>query len=290
MPIYEQQYRIWSGNLQEKPKTWWVIARTGIHIVWKKMNKVLWAIFLIASVMFIIRALQIVVMAYEDRTAVTKLLFEMIQGIEGLKINATFFINFLYSRHFLLLLLVIVTGAGLIANDRRFKALQIYFSKPVDFWDYLAGKFLVIVFYGTSISLIPALILFFMQLLVGNDPDFLSSSFWVVFSIIGYTILMLGTLANLMLLLSALVSPGTAAVLFIVIMEITKIFRLILSKIPEFGLISIDANLKQVGALLFGLEPPYPFSPLWALMMLIGLNILCLFILRMRLKPTEVVV
>jgi len=128
-----------------------------------------------------------------------------------------------------------------------------------------------------------------MQLLIGNDPDFLGSSFWMVFSMIGYTILILGTLVNLMLLLSALVSSGTAAVLFIVIMEITEIFRRILSKIPEVGLISIDANLKQVGALLFGLAPPYPFSPLLALMVLIGLNLTCLFILKMRLKPTEVV-
>lgn len=289
MPIYEQQYRIWRGHLQEKPKTWWVIGKTGIHIIWKKMNKVLWILFLLASVMFFIRALQILVMAYEDRTAVTKLFFDMIKGIEDLKINANFFINFINSRHFLLHLMVLVTGAGLIANDRQFKALQIYFSKPVGFWDYLGGKFFVIGFYGTTISLIPALILFMMQILIGNDPDFLGSSFWVVFSMVGYSILILGTLVNLMLLLSALVSSGTAAVLFIVIMEITEIFRRILSKIPEVGLISIDANLKQVGALLFGSAPPYPFSPLLALMVLIGLNLICLLILKMRLKPTEVV-
>ena len=56
--------------------------------------------------------------------------------------------------------ITIYVGAGLIAADRRANALQLYLSKPLTRWEYVAGKrailfgFLVLVTFVPAVSLL----------------------------------------------------------------------------------------------------------------------------------------
>ncbi len=281
MPIYEETYRSWHGQLVTAPRTWWVIAKTGVRLLWKK-----WMIILLMAafgslighgiyIYFVTRGL--------EQTGVGQMMSEF-------RINPGFFEGFI-QRHWLLLIIVLLlAGAGIIANDRKFKALTIYFSKPVGFWDYTLGKFCVLCFYGCLVTLLPALLLFLFRVLLATDASYLKQYYWIPFSITGYSLLIILTLGSVLLAISAS-ARGTrsAAILFFGLLYFPDLLRQILSRIPEVGLIALNADLQQAGSLLFELERPFRFSVVWAFVALLVVVILSFLLLRAKVKPTEVV-
>ena len=56
---------------------------------------------------------------------------------------------------FFVFLITIYVGAGLIANDRRANALQIYLSKPLMRTEYIAGKAAVLFFFLLLVTWVP---------------------------------------------------------------------------------------------------------------------------------------
>jgi hypothetical protein len=190
----------------------------------------------------------------------------------------------------LLIIVLLLAGAGIIANDRKFKALTIYFSKPVGFWDYTLGKFCVLGFYGCLVTLLPALLLFLFRVLLATDASYLKQYYWIPFSITGYSLLIILTLGSVLLAISAS-ARGTrsAAILFFGLLYFPDLLRQILSRIPEVGLIALNADLQQAGSLLFELERPFRFSVIWAFVALLVVVILSFLLLRAKVKPTEVV-
>ncbi|MBN2029603.1 hypothetical protein JW824_05105 [bacterium] len=281
MPIYEETYTSWEGHLKSRPRTWWVIARTGVRLLWKKWMIVL---LLFGTIPFLVRVVQIYLMSRFGNQA------SIAQALQGLKIDPEFFINFINGQNFLLMLVLILAGAGLVVNDRRFNALPIYFSKPVNFWDYTIGKLLIVAFYGSLITLIPGLLLFLIQVLLTTDATFLQQYLWIPASLIGFVFIKLVVLGGFILTLSSISkSTRTTAILFFALLTFPEIFRAILSQVPETGIISLNADLGQIGAFLFGLELPYAFSIWLTLCTMAGVIILCYFVLRKKIRSTEVV-
>lgn len=280
MPIYDQAYKPWEGTLIEKPKTWWVIARTGIRVLWQK-----WLVVLLvaSSFPFAVRAVQIYL---NSRVGSDDKFKEFSKYIE---VNPGFFEGFLKGQSFLLALLLVIVGAGLIAQDRRFRALQIYFSKPINFWDYVGGKFLILVAYAGLITIVPALLLFVIQLMLTPDTTFLSQYYWIPFSVLGAFIVSVTVLGSMMLALSSVVSARPAAVLFFALIWFPEIMRNILSRIPEAGFFSVSASLRQILSLFLGTERPYDFSTYGAAVGLVLTTAICLGVLAARIRPTEVV-
>jgi len=281
VPIYEEIYRPWHGRLEARPRTWWIISRTGASLLWKRAMILL---LILAALPFLVRLGQIY--------AATRLADfpQLADVVRDLVIDEQFFSAFLQGQTFFLILMMVLSGAGLIANDRRFRALQIYFSKPVGFGDYILGKFLTLGWYGALITLAPGLVLFVLQLLLTRESGFGAEFWWVPFAVTAQSLLMVGTLGGIMLALSAaLKGPRQAGILFFALIFITDLFREILNRIPEVGLISPTTLLRQSNALLFGLEAPFAFSS-WLGLAVIGLIIgLALLVLWLRVRPTEVV-
>ncbi|MFC1627612.1 hypothetical protein ACFL3H_00690 [Gemmatimonadota bacterium] len=281
MPIYEEVYRPWHGRLVPDPRTWLIIARTGIRLHWKRSMIVL---LLFAAIPFLVRVGQIY--------ASTRLADfpELAQMVSELKIDSSFFSEFLQGQAFFVFLVLIIAGAGQIANDRKFRALSIYFSRPVLFRDYIAGKFLIVGWYGSLITLIPGLILFLLMVLLSTDSTFFSDHWWVPLALLGQSLIILLSLGGVILALSALTGRArSAAILFFGLMTIPEMIRGILPSLPSLGFISLQALLKQTNALLFGQELPFEFS-VWAglvvLTIITGLSLLALW---KRVRPTEVV-
>ena len=281
MPIYEQTYRTWDGALEDHPKTWWVITKTGIQLLWRKGMVIL---LLFSYLSFFVRAVQIYVIArYGEK-------LEIAQRLKGLKIDSDFYINYLNGQTFFLLLILIFAGAGLIANDKKFKALSIYFSKPVSFWDYIIGKFLILCFFGSLITFVPSLLLFVIRIVLAQDIVYFQQHFWIPFSQAGYVILALLAYGSIILVLSAS-SKGTrsAAISFFARIMFPDLIRTILSRISLVGLFSITANIKQAGSVLFNVDRPYGFPPIYALLVVLMVTGVCMVIMKVRVRPTEVV-
>jgi len=284
MPIYKETYHNWYGRLKEKPLTWWVIGKTGIKLVMRKTKALMILIFIASSIPFFIKAVQIYLVTKVGESS------RIVQGVKGLKINTEFFSGFIQGQMFFVIIVIILAGAGLIAQERKYKALSVYFSKPVTFWDYIGGKFLIIGFYASLVTLLPGLILFMIKVLLSSDLTFLKSYYWIPLSMLGYVILLITALGGLMLALSSAArGTGSAAVVFIVILMFPDILSKILSRIPEVGIFSVQSSLKQTGAFFFGIEQPYNFAVYWGILMLLGIIFLSFLILQRKIKPTEVI-
>jgi len=280
VPIYDQAYKPWEGAFVTKPGTWWVIARTGVRTVWQK-----WLILLLifSSFPFAVRAVQI----YLNSRIGGDSQFESIA--KQLEIHGGFFEGFLKGQGFMLVLVLVIAGAGLIARDRESRALSLYFSRPVEFRDYVGGKFLILAFYAGLITLVPALLLFVIQLFLTGDASFFREFYWIPFSILGAFAVSVAVLGGMMLAVSAAAGSRSAAVVFFAVLWFPEIIRNILSRIPAAGYFSVGANLRQILSVFFGTERPYDFSTAGAagaLAVYLGIS---LAVLRLRIRPTEVI-
>ena len=75
--------------------------------------------------------------------------------------------------------MTIYIGAGLIANDRRANALQIYLSKPLLRSEYIAGKAAVLFFFLMLITWVPAILLLLVQVMFAGNFQFLRKNLFL---------------------------------------------------------------------------------------------------------------
>ena len=286
MPVYEEVYRSWKGRLTEHPRTWWVIARTGVRLVWRR---VIGFLLVLAYVPFLVRDAQIIILSRFSRLEEIGSQAPLPAEMSMLEVDAGFFADFLTGQ-WLFLMLILLTGAGLIANDRKLRALPLYFSKPVSFWDYLGGKTLIAFAYGCLVTMIPALLLFVTKLLMAEDSTFLREFWWIPLSIVGWSVLAVGVLSLLMLALSAVArGPRPAAIYFFTLLSMLEVVRGTARSLPDVGLISPLALITQSASPLFGTPPPYPFPAGAGLVALLFLAAASVVVLRSQVRPTEVV-
>ncbi len=281
MPIHEASYLSWDGAVRERPRTWLVIARTGIRLAWKK---VMAGIIFAATIPFLVRAVQIYLASQIPDEGDLAVLDSVI------RIDETLFMDFMRDQLMILFIILAYCGGGLIANDRKHKALSLYFSRPVDFRDYVIGKFLVIFFYGSVITIAPALLLFVAQLLVTKEPGFFAEYYWIPFSIIAQGVLIMTVLGLFMLALSSWARGVRSAIVsFFAMLAIPAFIVELFQRYHDVGWIAITRNLRQLSEPLYGRGIPYKY-PLWAAVLSAAAVVaLSAAILRWKIKPTEVV-
>jgi hypothetical protein len=110
-------------------RAWAVIAWSGIKAMVKK--RVFIGLLIFAWIPFIVRAVQIYIAANFPQATM-------------LAPTAETFRQFIEQQGVFVFFVTIYVGAGLIANDRRANALQIYLSKPLMRIEYIAGKLAIL--------------------------------------------------------------------------------------------------------------------------------------------------
>jgi len=278
MPIYDLSYRQWSGVWTSYPYRWWVITRQGINILGRKRRFLV--LMILSALPFLVRC----VMLY---------LSTVLGRIPLLTINAKFFEDFLSQQMFFVFIIAIYAGAGLIANDLKANALQIYFSKPITRRDYVMGKLGVLFFFLALPTLVPGMLLFFLAVLFKSDASFLEQNYWVPASVLGYSLLIIATYSVVMLAVSSLSkSSRFAGIVFAALFFFSRIFYQILSVVlrsTRVAWVSLGNNLTQIGDYLFQVSPQYQ-SPLWLSAMVLGLLMLgSVWLLHHRVQAVEVV-
>ena len=93
--------------------------------------------------------------------------------------RAETFRDFLEQQGFFVFFVTIYVGAGLIANDRRANALQIYLSKPLLRAEYIAGKAAILFTFLMLVTLVPAILLLFVQVMFAGSFAFLQSNLFL---------------------------------------------------------------------------------------------------------------
>jgi ABC-type transport system involved in multi-copper enzyme maturation permease subunit len=207
--------------------------------------------------------------------------------------TAETFRQFLEQQDFFVFVITVYVGAGLIANDRRANALQIYLSKPLMRSEYIAGKLAVLFVFLTTVTLVPALLLLLLQVMFAGSFAFVQKNLFLFPAITVASILQVLLASFTMLALSSLSNSARfVGILYVGITFFTTAIYGALYAITgssRVSWISITANLSQVVDVIFRLKPryltPWPVS----LVVIVGLIVVSTSILERRVRGVEVV-
>lgn len=192
------------------------------------------------------------------------------------------------------LLVIAWFGSGLLAEDRRVGAHQLYFARPLGRWGYLGAKFLVAAFFGSLALLAPVLILCLVAAFSSPDWVFLKEDWPDIVHSIEFAALIIGVLSLMALAFSSVSSRRifAMAAMFGFVMLSTG-FAAALRDIYDderYLLLCLPGQLDPVREWLFdrGAQGEHPDLPLAAIG--IGLTAsLSMLVLWWRSRKLEVV-
>jgi ABC-type transport system involved in multi-copper enzyme maturation permease subunit len=285
MPIHDQSYRRYAGTRAALGRSWTVIAWAGIRNMIRKRAFI--GLMLFAWVPFIVRAVQIYIASNFPQA-------------QMLAPDAKMFRDFLEQQDFFVFVTTIYVGAGLIANDRRANALQIYLSKPLLRAEYIAGKAAVLFTFLILVTLVPAILLLFLQVMFAGSFAFVKANLFL-FPAITVGSMLQALLATLtMLALSSLSkSSRYVGILYAGIIFFTKAIYGAMYAITGnsgWAWMSVTDNLSQVVDVVFRMPaqcatctPRFALPWTVSLLVVLGLMTLSISILERRVRGVEVV-
>jgi ABC-2 type transport system permease protein len=278
MPIHDQSYRRYGGGKALPGGAWAVIARAGMMTMIRKRTFL--GLLIFAWFPFLVRAVQIYVTANYPQVAM-------------FAPTAETFRQFLEQQDFFVFVVTIYVGAGLIANDRRANALQIYLSKPLMRIEYIFGKAAVLFGFLIFVTLVPAILLLILQVLFAGSFEFLKKNLFLFPAIAVAAILQAALSTFTMLALSSLSkSARYVGILYAGILFFTAAIygaMLAITGSTRLSWMSLGANLTQVVDVIFRLKPRYATPWPVSLIVVLGLMALSLSVLERRVRGVEVV-
>jgi ABC-2 type transport system permease protein len=278
MPIHDQSYRRYTGEREAPGAGWLVIAQTGIRTVLSKklflwVTLAAWGQFFVRTVMFYLSA--------------------NFPNLDILAPSVETFRQFFEMQELFVLFVTVYVGSGLIANDRRSNALQIYLSKPLTRVEYVAGKLGILLFFLLLVTLAPAMGLLVVQMMFSASLTFVRENLFLIPAITLYALVEVLLSSVTMLALSSLsTSARYTAMLYAGSLLFTAaLFNTVRAITASTGLawLSFTANLEQIGDVIFRLQPRYQSPWVLSLVVVVGLIALSLFVLERRVRGVEVV-
>jgi ABC-2 type transport system permease protein len=278
MPIHDQSYRRYAGGRSGAGQAWMVIAANGVRTIIRK--RLFIGLLIGAWVPFVVAAVMVYLNANFPQFTL-------------LSITAQRFRDFLDFQGFFVFVITVWVGAGLIANDRRANALQIYLSKPLTRLEYIAGKLSILSVFLLLVTWVPAILLLVLQVAFSGSFSFLRQNLYLFPAVTLFALLQVLLASFTMLALSSLSKSGRfVAILYAgayffsdavygVIYAITGSTRL--------SWLSLRGNLSQVGDIIFRVQPRYAtnaFVSFLALLVIVGV---CAWVLDRRVRGVEVV-
>jgi ABC-2 type transport system permease protein len=278
VPIHDQSYRRYVGGRAIPGQAWTVIARAGITNMIRK--RIFMGLLIGAWIPFIVDATR-----FYGSTNLPQL--------SSWGPTPETFRSFFGWQEFFVFIVTVYVGAGLIANDRRANALQIYLSKPLARIEYIMGKAAILFGFILFITLVPALLLILVQIVFAGNFKFVSTHLFLIPAIVVASLMDALTSTFTMLALSSLSkSARYVGILYAGAVFFTgAIFKVM---IPITGgtrlaWISLSANVSQVLDVVFRLQPRYATPWPVSLIVVLGLVALSISVLERRVRGVEVV-
>ena len=278
MPIHDQGYRRYGGSRAPRGQAWSVITRAGLRTMLAK--RMFLGLLLVAWFPFFVRAVQIYAAANMPQAAF-------------LRPTAETFRQFLDQQSIFVFFVTVYVGAGLIANDRRANALQIYLSKPLTRAEYVFGKLAILIAFLLAVTWAPAMVLLLIQIAFAGNFTFLQNNLFLFPAITVFAAVQVITVASTMLALSSLSkSARYVAILYAMVLFFTSAIYGVLyavTRSSSFSWISLSADLEQVGNIIFRMpakyDTPWPVS----LLVIVVTVAVCGWVLERRVRGVEVV-
>ena len=281
MPIHDQGYRRYAGLKARTGTGWIVIARAGIRTMLSK--RAFLGLLLISWFPFLVRAVQFY--AASNLTTVPQ--------ASMLAPSADTFRQFLEQQQTFVFFVTVYVGAGLIANDRRANALQIYLSKPLTRAEYVFGKLAILMAFLALVTWLPAIVLLIVQITFAGNFTFFVNNVFLFPAITLFAFIEVALASSTMLALSSLSkSSRYVAILYAAVIFFTQaVYGVIyaVTRSTALSWLSFSANLAQIGDVIFRqplkYETPWPVS-LLMILVVVGVSGV---ILERRVRGIEVI-
>jgi len=286
--IREKGYHHWDGQFLDRPRAFWPITRTGIKLAFGRKHFKLGYTFSFLPAM-IYAAIIYISERLEDFKFIAQ------GGDKLLQVNPNFFKSYLTLDllYFAILILMSMGAAGLLADDFRHKAVQLYFARPLTKADYLLGKAGVVIFFVGTLTLVPAILLYILKLLFAGSFAFFLEYPWLILSILAFSLFIVLFFTAFILLASSLSNNRNYVISiifgFYLFSEILRGIFFVIFRSPFSALFSIAANLKQVAAGFFLVKPPYDYP--WYLSFLL-ISVFCFLsylVVKHKVRGVEVI-
>jgi ABC-2 type transport system permease protein len=278
MPIHDQGYRRYGGRRAPHGQTWWVIARAGIMNMLRQRRFL--GLLLFAWSPFIVRAVQLYVASN-------------FQQASFLAASAETFREYLGQQSIFVFFVTIFVGAGLIANDRRANALQIYLSKPLARTEYIVGKLVTLVVFLVGVTWVPAMLLLVLQIMFAGSTAFVARNLYLFPAITLYSLAQVFTSAFAMLALSSMskssrfVGVMYAGIIFFTAAMYNAVRAMTGSS--AFAWLSPQDCLEIIGNAIFRVRSGYVIPVPVAVLSLVVIIVGSIAILERRVRGVEVV-
>lgn len=278
MPIHDQGYKRYAGSRSATGRAWYVIARGGLRTLLQKRAFI--ALLLLSWLPFVVRAVQIYAAANLPQA-------------QFLSPDAGTFRAFLEQQEVFMFFITVYAGTGLIANDRRANALQIYLSKPLSRFEYVFGKFMILLALLLLVTWLPALLLLIIQVMFAGSFRFLVANLYLIPAITVFSLIQATAVGLTMLALSSLSrSSRYVGVLYAGLIFFSQaIYGIVrgITRDSAMAWLSMPLDLQHIGDVIFRLEPRF-HMPTWSAFVMIALLITAsAWILDRRVRGIEVV-
>ena len=278
MPIHDQGYRRYGGPRAPRGRAWAVIAASGIRS--RLAQRAFLGLLLLSWFPFFVRAVQIYAAANLPQAAFLAPTPEM-------------FRQFLEQQEIFVFFITVYGGAGLIANDRRANALQIYLSKPLARGEYVFGKLAILATFLLLVTWVPAILLLIVQIAFAGNFTFFTSNIYLFPAITVFAFVQVVAVASAMLALSSLSNSSRyVGILYAALLFFSQALFGVLRVVTgdtRLSWISVAFDLNQVGDAIFRLplryDTPWPLS----LAILVLLVVVSGVVLERRVRGVEIV-
>ena len=251
MPIHDQGYRRYAGTRRPSGQAWAVITRAGLQALLGRRAFI--GLLVLAWMPFFVRAVQLYAAANLPQAAF-------------LAPTAQTFRQFLAQQDLFVFFVTVYAGGGLIANDRRAHALQLYLSKPLTATEYVVGKLAILMALILFITWVPAILLLLAQVALAGNVVFVRQNAFLVPAITAFTFVEALVGGTSMLALSSLSRSGRyVGLLYAALMFFSQAVFLVLKTATGSGSwswISVVSDVSQIGDAIFRLpvrgSAPWP--------------------------------
>ena len=209
MPVFDQHYKAYEGTPWRRFR-WLIILEHELRtLAGFRIFKIL---CLLAAFNVLLRFLQILgtdIIAQDPNHILTPI----IKQIHFMKVDVYLFKEFIQLQIPITFITILYAGSSMICNDIRYYLVDVYFSKPITWKDYVIGKVGSLFTIGMCFTFVPVFLLLTVHNLFLPGWENLAQSWtWLWMSFL-YTVVISMSLATTVLAASALVnSPGFAAI------------------------------------------------------------------------------
>jgi ABC-type transport system involved in multi-copper enzyme maturation permease subunit len=306
MVIHDRSYSRWDGDKTRPVRAAMTIfesgLRRGVALLFKrKIPAILMTLAAFGPFVFFLGAIYVRYYVLAKAETFNPDIVEVFQSSEFQAMtsaNAENVFNYMFNMQWpFVFVACVMIGAGLIAEDRRANALELYLSRPVGIVQYLLGKLLTIGFFIALVTVIPAIVLLLAQMsLSWGEPGELGRLLALLVRTVLAGAVWVGIPALLILAASALTQRArNAAIAWLAVVVLLQfvISEILLEVFAQdgFRLLQIGFNCRQVGAWILGDTVNLVDAvPLWQSgAVLAGWVALCVSIMLRKVKPVEIV-